>query len=227
MYSVVNNLRDSGLACPLHDIMRIKNQAELERWLAQGKATPILPTELRSTAKTKPVDPSLQRRIFGLDTALRCTGWGMIDVRGNQLKAVDCGVIKNSPKAPFSDCLRCLSSSVRELIELYRPNIAVIEGGFYCRNVKTAMVLGSARGAVIAALAEAGIPIHEYAPRRVKQAVCGFGNASKQQVALLVAQFLAIQVDKMPLDSSDALALALCHAQNLTVAQGHGISPEI
>ena len=207
--------------------MRIKNQAELERWLAQNKTAPARPATRGAARQGEPVDPSRQRRIIGLDTALRCTGWGMVDVRGNQLKAVDCGVIKNSPRAAMSDCLRRLAGGIRELIELYRPDIAVIEGGFFCRNVKTAMVLGSARGAVIAALAEAGIPIHEYAPRRVKQAVCGFGNASKQQVALLVAQFLAIQIDRMPLDSSDALALALCHAQNLTVAQGHGLSPEI
>jgi crossover junction endodeoxyribonuclease RuvC len=207
--------------------MRIKNQAELERWLAQNKMAPARPATREAARQGEPVDPSRQRRIIGLDTALRCTGWGMVDVRGNQLKAVDCGVIKNPPKTAMSDCLRRLAGGIRELIELYRPDIAVIEGGFFCRNVKTAMVLGSARGAVIAALAEAGIPIHEYAPRRVKQAVCGFGNASKQQVALLVAQFLAIQIDRMPLDSSDALALALCHAQNLTVAQGHGLSPEI
>ena len=207
--------------------MRIKNQAELERWLTQNKAAPAKPAGRRPANRPEAVDPSVQRRIIGLDTALRCTGWGMVDVRGNQLKAVDCGVIKNSPKAAISDCLRRLAGGVRELVELYHPGIAVIEGGFFCRNVKTAMVLGSARGVVIAVLAEAGIPIHEYAPRRVKQAVCGFGNASKQQVALLVAQFLAIQVDKMPLDSSDALALALCHAQNLTVAQGHGLNPEI
>ena len=79
---------------------------------------------------------------------------------------------------------------------------------------------GSARGAVIAVLAEHDLPIFEYAPRRVKQSICGFGNASKQQVALLVSQFLSISTEQIALDSTDALALALCHAQDLTVAQG-------
>lgn len=161
-----------------------------------------------------------QRRVLGVDTALRCTGWGLVDVHGNKLSAVDCGVIRNSSKDPVSQCLRRLAGSIRELVMLYRPQVAVIEGAFYCKNVRTAMILGSARGAVISVLAEQELPIFEYAPRRVKQSICGFGNASKQQVSLLVAQFLSISTEQIALDATDALALALCHAQDLTVAQG-------
>lgn len=207
--------------------MRLKSQADLERWLATRNTKVKVKAANQDNSKKTPVDAREQRRILGIDTALRSTGWGIIDTRGNQLQIVDCGLIKNQPRDRLSACLRRLAGGLQELIEQYRPNIAVIEGGFYCRNVKTAMVLGAARGAVIAALASAEIPIYEYAPRKVKQAVCGFGNASKQQVALLVAQMLAIRVDKLPHDSTDALALALCHAQNLTVAQGYGLSEEI
>lgn len=207
--------------------MRLKSQADLEKWLAARNTKVKLTANKKDNQDKTPVDNTIQRRILGLDTALRTTGWGMIDARGNQMKIVDCGLIKNQPSDRLSTCLQRLSGGLQELISQYRPDIAVIEGGFFCRNVKTAMVLGSARGAVIAALANANIPIYEYAPRKVKQAVCGFGHASKQQVALLVAQLLAIRVDKMPLDSTDALALALCHALNLTVAQGYGLTEEI
>ena len=204
--------------------MSIKNQAELERWLAQSKAAPPQPANRRSAVRAEAIDTSVQRRIIGLDTALRCTGWGMLDVRGNQLKAVDCGVIKNSPKTAISDCLRRLAGGVRELVELYHPAIAVIEGGFFCRNVKTAMVLGSARGVVIAVLAEAGIPIHEYAPRRVKQAVVGFGAATKEQIQRMVATQLAL-TSPPPEDAADALAIAICHLHNRVRLQAAGAAP--
>lgn len=208
--------------------MRVKNIAELERILAQKRNAPAKQEVLVKAPAQAEVTPSSsalpQSRIIGLDVALRCTGWGIIDTRNNPFRqtAVDCGVIKNSDKQAVSDCLRRLAAATRELIGLYKPDIAVLEGGFYCRNVHTAIALGAARGVVIAMLAEAGIPVYEYAPRKVKQAVCGFGNASKQQVALLVSQFLHIQVDKISNDSTDALAMALTHAQMMSVATGVG-----
>jgi crossover junction endodeoxyribonuclease RuvC len=150
-------------------------------------------------------------RILGVDTALRTTGYGVVDADGPRLKAVDAGVIKTSPKQPFSECLRRLAGGVRELVKVHAPDVVAIEGAFYCRNVRTSMVLGSARGAVIATLAEMAIPMYEYAPRRVKQAVCGHGNASKEQVALLVSRLLGISVSNLGDDSTDALALCICH----------------
>jgi len=114
---------------------------------------------------------------------LRTTGFGLVDCQGNRMTAVDCGIITTSAKLPFSECLRRLAGGIRELVKTYAPDQAVIEGAFFSRNVHTAMMLGSARGAVIAALAELQDPMYEYAPRRVKQSVCGFGNASKPQVA--------------------------------------------
>jgi len=159
-------------------------------------------------------------RILGVDTALRTTGFGLIDACGNSFAPVDCGVVKTTRNQPLSECLRRLAGGMRELTETYAPDVVAIEGAFYCKNVRTSMVLGSARGAVIATLAELGIPIHEYAPRRVKQSVCGFGNASKQQVALLVSQILKVAVGNLPDDATDALALAICHAQALVTSGG-------
>ena len=163
---------------------------------------------------------SSTRRILGVDTALRTTGYGIVDFSSNRLAAIDCGVIKTTQKQAFSECLRRLAGGMREIVKEYAPDMAVIEGAFYVHNVRTAMVLGSARGAVIATLAELGIEMYEYAPRRVKQAICGNGSASKEQVALIVSQELQLNIESIPNDATDALALAICHARTSTAVQG-------
>lgn len=207
--------------------MRFKTEEELNRWLAKARGGEQQVIKAARPVEMRVLDNSVQRRILGVDTALRCTGWGIIDVRGGTMKAVDCGVIKNSPKDKVSECLRRLSAGIHEIIALYKPGCAVMEGAFYFKNVHTALMLGSARGVVMAALAENDIGIHEYAPRRIKQSVCGFGNASKDQVAALVSQFLKIHTDNIALDSTDALAMAICHAQTMSVAGGAGVPPEL
>ena len=128
------------------------------------------------------------------------------------MRAIDCGVIKNKPKIPHSECLRFLNGGIRQLCELYKPEIGVIEGAFYCRNVKTAMVLGMARGTAIAALADCGLRIYEYAPRKAKQVVTGHGAAQKDAVAQVVASTLGLNVTDIPDDATDAMSLAMCHA---------------
>lgn len=157
----------------------------------------------------------LQLRIIGIDTALRKTGWGVIEVAGNTIRAVDCGVVVNPATAPVTECLRHLNQAVHGLIGVYKPDEAAIEGGFYCRNARTAIVLGTARGAVLAELAAACLPVYEYAPRRAKQCVTGKGSAAKEQVAAMVSNILDIRVDNLANDSTDALALAICHASSL------------
>ncbi len=159
--------------------------------------------------------------IIGIDTALRNTGYGVIEVKGKQFSVIDCGVITNKQKMPLSECLRRLSGGIEQIIESFQPEIASIEGGFYFRNVKTAMVLGMARGAVVAALARGNIVTYEYAPRRAKQAVVGNGSATKDQVALTIAQMTGIKIDEIPDHSTDAIAVALCHV--LTQQSGNGI----
>ena len=213
--------------------MRLKKNARMDAVLAASEARGRVerPAVVPAVKGGKSVLLKMQEqpvfsgqlRILGMDTALRKTGWGLIDACGNRFSPVDCGVILNQPDLALSDCLRRLNAGIKGLLTRYHPDLAIIEGGFYCKNVRTAIVLGTARGAVLGVLAEAQIPIYEYAPRRVKQVVCGFGNASKQQVALLVAQFLKIQVNNLPDDATDALALALCHAQLMCIAQGLGL----
>ncbi len=207
--------------------MRFKSLEQLEKWQAQAKAQPQTISKVGQKAEITPIDPNIQRRILGVDTALRCTGWGMIDVRGNAMKAVDCGVIRTSPKLRMSECLKNLAGGIRELVLLYHPDIAVLEGAFYFENVRTAMMLGSARGAVISTLAENNVTMYEYAPRRIKQAVCGNGSASKRQVAILVSQFLNIRTDQFALDATDALSMAICHALELTTVGGMALPNEL
>lgn len=151
--------------------------------------------------------------VIGIDTAIRRTGYGIIEVSGgSRLGVIDCGVIKNPPSIPHSECLRRLAGGMRELINSYHPEAASIESVFVNKNIKTAMILSLARGAVIATLAEKGIPVYEYSPKTAKRSAVGSGDASKEQVAALMSAILGIDVVRTYNDSTDALALALCHA---------------
>jgi len=102
-----------------------------------------------------------------------------------------------------------------EIIERSRPSAVAIEGVFFCKNVKTVLMLGEARGAVITACVAQGVPVYEYAPRLVKRAVVGFGGAEKEQVAKMVMTLLALREQPQE-DAADALAIAICHLHNLT-----------
>ena len=167
--------------------------------------------------------------ILGIDTALRCTGYGVIDITGSEsIKVIDCGVIKTPQKARHSECLRRISGGIRELAERHSPDAAAIESVFFQKNIKTAMILSLARGAVISVLAENSIPAFEYAPRKAKQAIVGSGMASKTQVATMISAMTEISIDSMPLDATDAVALAICHAHNTLRAGGElRIPPQI
>ena len=152
--------------------------------------------------------------ILGIDTAIRCTGYGVVAMPDlKTIEILDCGVIKNSPKLPHSECLRRIGGGIKELIERFNPEAAAIEGAFVDRNIKTAMILSLARGAAIYNCAEAGLPVFEYSPKVAKRAVTGTGNASKEQIAAMMAGMLAIEIKDIPRDSTDALALAICHGQ--------------
>lgn len=150
--------------------------------------------------------------ILGIDTAIRCTGYGIVDIKtGGAIDILDCGVIKNKASAPHSECLRRLYGGINELCNSFNPEVAALESAFFQKNVKTAMILSYARGAIMAALANNGIPAYAYAPKKAKMSVVGTGNASKEQVATMIASMTRINIDKIPLDSTDALAIAICH----------------
>jgi crossover junction endodeoxyribonuclease RuvC len=151
--------------------------------------------------------------IFGLDPSLRSTGYGIIQAEGRSMRALAYGVIKNADKVLPSRCLVAIRATVTDLVQQYQPEVAAVEGIIYLQNYQTAITLGSARGAAILALAEAGLPIYEYAPRRVKAAATGRGGAQKSQVGFMIRAMLGL-TENPPADAADALAIALTHAQN-------------
>ena len=148
---------------------------------------------------------------MGLDMSMRSSGIGVIESAGSVLKTVEYRVIKNPSGRSISECLLHVFRGVLDVVERCRPQSAAIEGIFFCKNFKTAVALGQARGAAIAACATAGVPVFEYPPRRVKQAVVGYGAAGKNQVQKMVMAILKLNEEPHN-DAADALAIAICHA---------------
>ena len=157
-------------------------------------------------------------RVLGIDPALRNAGYGVIDTlaappgSGRVAGMVAYGVIRTGKEALQSECLRQIAAGFRELIEMHRPDVAAIEGIIYVQSHRTAITMGAARAAAIVALAEAGVPVYEYAPRRVKAAATGRGGAQKAQVGFMMRALLGL-AENPPADAADALAIALTHAQ--------------
>jgi len=149
-------------------------------------------------------------RVLGIDTSLRSTGVGVVESLAGKMRAVEYGRIHNSDRLSLSECLRRIDGGIREIIERTKPELAAIEDIFFAKNARTAMVLGEARGVVIAVCATSGIPVYEYAPRRVKQSVTGIGSADKRQVRKMMMVVLGLKEEPQE-DAGDALAIALCH----------------
>jgi len=152
--------------------------------------------------------------ILGIDPAIRCTGYGLVEFHSaNDSQILDCGVIRNTQKMPHSECLRRINGGIRQLIKQFKPDNASIEDPFLGRNPKTAIILGMVRGAILATLAEHNIPAYSYSPRTAKKSAVGTGTATKEQIALMMANEFDLDTNAIPLDATDALALAICHAR--------------
>lgn len=152
--------------------------------------------------------------ILGIDPAIRTTGYGVIRAESlSRFELLDCGIIANAAKLPHTECLRRLAGGIRELIGVFTPDCASIEDPFVGKNASTAIILGMARGAILTALAEAGVAAHSYSPSSAKRAAFGNGRATKEQVAVMISAETGIAIERIPLDSTDAIALAVCHAQ--------------
>ena len=151
--------------------------------------------------------------ILGIDTSLRSTGYGVLSVEGSRLRAIDFGNIRNAQKLPLTACLRAIHAKVVELIAEHSPDVMAIESVIYGKNAGTMLVLGEARGAVLTAAADAGLPVYEYEPRRMKRAVCGNGLAEKEQIQRMIKVLLNLPEEPQN-DAADALGLAVCHAHS-------------
>ena len=152
-------------------------------------------------------------RLLGIDPGLRFTGWGVIDVDGNRLRHVACGVIATDGDASVPARLRFLHDALATLLALHRPDEAAVEETYVNRNGAATLKLGYARGVALLAPALAGIAVHEYGAKAVKSAVVGTGGADKAQVAMMVRRLLPGAVLTRA-DASDALAVAICHAHH-------------
>ena len=168
-------------------------------------ASPILePTFISNSAAHK--------IILGLDPSLRGTGYGIIRVAKPVPETMTHGTISCPGNWERSRCLVKIVQSLRDVLKEHHPEVCVIEGLFYAQNLQTALIMGEARGAALATIAETGIEIYEMAPRKVKQAIVGYGAAQKLAVSKMVQRMLRLTEAPSP-DAADALALALTHAQ--------------
>lgn len=159
-------------------------------------------------------------RVLAIDPSLRGTGYAVLEKTGPKVRACAYGVIKNPDKLLPSDCLVVIHKKLAEVIRTHAPECAAIEGVIFVQNYRTAITLGSARGAALLAMAQTGLPIYEYAPRRVKQSVVGRGAAAKTQVAFMVRALLGL-TETPPPDAADAIAIGLTHLRTAeTSAKG-------
>jgi len=181
---------------------------------ARRAAAPVFDSSQSASAHTHQI-------ILGLDPSLRGTGFGVIRLAKPFPLAVTHGRISCPSTWPHSRCLAKIAQTLRDLMREHQPTVCVVEGLFFAQNLQTAMVMGEARGAALAAIAESGIEVYEIAPRKVKQAIVGYGAAQKIAVAKMVQRLLNLSKPPEP-DAADALALALVQVQG----QGrYGLSP--
>ena len=158
------------------------------------------------------------RVILGLDPGIAITGYGLVRYDGNTLTAMDYGVITTPAHTPLPVRLRTIYHELTALVARHRPTETAVEELFFARNVRTALAVGHARGVILLALAEVGLPVHEYTPLQVKQAVVGYGQGTKQQVQEMVRMLLDLDAIPQPDDAADALAVAICHAHSARLA---------
>jgi len=153
--------------------------------------------------------------VLGIDPGTATTGYGLVrQAEDGSLEAVEFGAILTPAEMPMPDRLASLYQQLQEIILLHRPDSSAVEKLFFQKNVKTALSVGQGRGVVLLALAQAQLPIGEYTPNEIKQAVTGYGSAGKQQRQEMVRLLLRLDKRPKPDDAADALAVAICHVHS-------------
>jgi crossover junction endodeoxyribonuclease RuvC len=181
--------------------------SQMQQRLSQPRraAAPIFEPTASVTLKAHAV-------VLGLDPSLRGTGFGVIRLAKPVPQTLLHGTITCPAGWERSRCLVKIVQALRDVLKQHQPEVCVVEGLFYAQNLQTALIMGEARGAALATVAEAGLEIYELAPRKVKQAIVGYGAAQKLAVAKMVQRLLRLPQPPAP-DAADALALALAHVQ--------------
>ena len=155
-------------------------------------------------------------RILGIDPGYGITGFGLIDADRGQFSLVRCGAITTPAGMDFSARLEIIYEDMRQLLELAKPDAVAIEELFFGQNVTTGIGVAHSRGVILLAIRQAGLEVNQYKPAQVKQAVVGYGNATKHQVQDMTKRLLRLQQNPKPDDAADAIAIALCHARSST-----------
>ncbi len=150
-------------------------------------------------------------RVLGIDPGTLTSGYGIVSEEDHKLFHIVSGGISPSAKQPFPNRLKKIYEELEKIIDKYKPHVVVVEDLFVSNNIKAALKLGHARGVAILAAVNAGLPVFEYAPTEVKQAVVGTGKADKKQVQAMVKALLELPKAPHPADAADALAAAICH----------------
>lgn len=152
--------------------------------------------------------------IIGIDPGIADTGYGVIEVSGNNLRCLDYGSVKTPAKSDLADRLEVINMELGGIMKRYRPRLVAVEQLFFCKNVKTALVVGQARGVVLLTARKHKISVAEFTPLQVKQAVSAYGRAGKTQVQKMVKLLLGLPELPKPDDAADALAIAICAANS-------------
>ena len=153
--------------------------------------------------------------ILGIDPGFAITGFGLIEKQGNDLKILDYGCITTKAGEDFSLRLKVIHEELEKIIKKYKPKVVAVEQLFFAKNVKTALLVGQARGVVLLSAIEKKLPLYEYTPLQVKQAITGYGAAQKKQIQQMVKIILGLKEVPKPDDAADALAIAICCAHSL------------
>jgi crossover junction endodeoxyribonuclease RuvC len=156
--------------------------------------------------------------VLGIDPGLASTGYGVVAHRGGRLVALDGGVIATAPGLALERRLAAIHEQLGALIREHEPDALALEELYFGQNVKTAFAVGQARGVVLLAAGQRGLPCAGYTPQQVKGAVCGNGRADKEQVARMVQALLSLSEPPRPDHAADALAVAVCHANGAPMA---------
>ena len=155
-------------------------------------------------------------RILGIDPGYGITGFGLIEADRGSSQLLKCGAITTPAGMDFSARLEIIYEDMRQLLEVAKPDVVSIEELFFGQNVTTGIGVAQSRGVILLAIRQAGLQVHAYKPAQIKQAVVGYGNATKHQVQDMTKRLLKLDAMPKPDDAADAIAIALCHARSAT-----------
>ena len=157
--------------------------------------------------------------VLGVDPGINSTGYGVIKrAQNGVISLLECGVIRTEPATPLAKRLKEIYQGILEVVEYHQPSAVAVEGVFYAKNVRTTVILGHARGAILLAATMRDLSVAEYSPAEIKNAVVGTGRATKEQVQFMIQRLLRLKEPPKPSDAADGVAVALCHCNADVIA---------